>query len=199
MSTAAESGNENNLIFHTEEFSVSNFYPLTFIAPKYTAPASIHVPVEQFPAPKVTRKNVIDVISQEQVQRANVDGRMELFSRKNANRIHPGSVLLVETLNSKAKESTSTFMGVVIAIRRKGLETTFTLRNIVMKVGVEQRFALYSPMLKSIKVLQQAGSKDTKFRRAKLFYLRDQPGKAFQSLQSLWKQEQAEKVAAKKN
>ncbi|KAI9286371.1 translation protein SH3-like domain-containing protein [Umbelopsis sp. AD052] len=168
-------------------------------APKYTAPASIQVPTEQFPAPKVTRKNLIDVVSQEQVQRANVDGRMELFSRKNPNRIHPGSVLLVETLNSKAKESTSTFMGVVIAIRRKGLETTFTLRNLVMKVGVEQRFALYSPMLKSIKVLQPAGSKDTKFRRAKLFYLRDQPGKAFQSLQSLWKQEQAEKVAAKKN
>lgn len=168
-------------------------------APKYTAPASIYVPTEQFPAPKVTRKNVIDVVSHEQVQRANIDGRMELFSRKNPKRIQPGSVLLVETLNSKAKESTSTFMGVVIAIRRKGLETTFTLRNIVMKVGVEQRFALYSPMLKSIKVLQQAGSKDIKFRRAKLFYLRDQPGKAFQSLQSLWKQEQAEKVAAKKN
>ncbi|CAO3696135.1 unnamed protein product [Umbelopsis ramanniana] len=171
----------------------------TEAASKYTASSSIHVPTEQFPAPRVTRKNLIDVVSQEQVQRANVDGRMELFSRKNPDCIHPGSVLLVETLNSKAKESTSTFMGVVIAIRRKGLETTFTLRNIVMKVGVEQRFALYSPMLKSIKVLQQAGSKDTKFRRAKLFYLRDQPGKAFQSLQSLWKQEQAEKVAAKKN
>jgi ribosomal protein L19 len=167
--------------------------------PKYTPPSSIHVPTEQFPVPRVTKKNVIEVVSQEQVKRANIDGRTELFSRKNPNRIHPGAVVLVETLNSKAKESTSTFMGVVIAIRRKGLETSFTLRNIVMKVGVEQRFALYSPMLKSIKVLQPAGAKDTKFRRAKLFYLRDQPGTAFQSLQSLWKLEQAEKVAAKKN
>ncbi|CAO3593453.1 unnamed protein product [Absidia cylindrospora] len=72
-----------------------------------------------------------------------------------------------------------------------GIDTSFTLRNIVMRVGVEQRYSLYSPLLHSIKVLQQPN--EMKVRRAKLFYLRDQPGKVFQPLQALWRQEQASK------
>lgn len=130
-------------------------------------------------------------ISKQQVEAANVDGRRELFSRNNPQGIKPGSIVLVETLNGPGETTSSTFMGVCIAIRRKGIDTNFTLRNLVMRVGVEQRYSLYSPLLKSIKVLQNPS--DVKYRRAKLFYLRDQPGKAFQPLQALWKQEQVVK------
>lgn len=138
--------------------------------------------------PKV---NVMERISKQQVEAANVDGRRELFSRNNPQGIKPGSIVLVETLNGPGETTSSTFMGVCIAIRRKGIDTNFTLRNLVMRVGVEQRYSLYSPLLKSIKVLQNPS--DVKYRRAKLFYLRDQPGKAFQPLQALWKQEQVVK------
>ncbi|OZJ06854.1 hypothetical protein BZG36_00147, partial [Bifiguratus adelaidae] len=153
---------------------------------KFTPPSNVTVP-SSAPAPKVTRKNVIETITKEQISQLDTDGRSELFSKKNPNAVRPGSILLVENYTSKSKDTTATFMGVVIAIRRKGLDTNFTLRNIVLKVGVEQRFSLYSPMLKSIKVLSPAKEK---FRRAKLFYLRDKPGKVFQPLQGLWKQEQ---------
>ncbi|KAI9319280.1 50S ribosomal protein L19 [Dichotomocladium elegans] len=133
----------------------------------------------------------MELVDAQQVQAANHDGRRELFSRKNAQGVRPGSVVLVETFNAPGEKTTSTFMGVCVAIRRKGIDTNFTLRNIVMRVGVEQRFSLYSPLLKSVKVLQKPT--ELRVRRAKLFYLRDQPGKAFTSLQSLWKQEQLDK------
>ncbi|KAI9264366.1 50S ribosomal protein L19 [Phascolomyces articulosus] len=137
----------------------------------------------------------MEMISAQQIEKANHDGRRELFSRKNAEGVRPGSVVLVETFNGPGEKTTSTFMGVCIAIRRKGIDTSFTLRNIVMRVGVEQRFSLYSPLVKNVKVLQKPT--ELRVRRAKLFYLRDQPGKAFTSLQSLWKQEQLEKQQQK--
>lgn len=153
---------------------------LLWIVP-YTTAAAVNAP----------RKNVMEVISQQQIEKSNADGRRELFSRNNPKGVKPGSIVLVETLNGPNETTSSTFMGVCIAIRRKGIDTNFTLRNIVMRVGVEQRYSLYSPLLKSIKVMQKPN--EIKFRRAKLFYLRDQPGKAFQPLQSLWKQEQLDK------
>lgn len=125
------------------------------------------------------------------VSQANVDGRRELFSRKNPNGVKPGSVVMVEMLNAPGETTTSTFMGLCIAIRRKGIDTNFTLRNIVMRVGVEQRFSVYSPLIKSIRVLQKPN--ELRVRRSKLFYLREQPGRVFTSLQSLWKQEQLNK------
>ncbi|CEG66121.1 hypothetical protein CU097_008468 [Rhizopus azygosporus] len=141
---------------------------------------------------KTPKINVMEHVSKQQVEKANTDGRRELFSRNNPNGIKPGSIVMVETLNGPNETTTSTFMGVCIAIRRKGIDTNFTLRNIVMRIGVEQRYNLYSPLLKSIKVMQKPN--EVKFRRAKLYYLRDQPGKAFQSLQGLWKQEQLDKA-----
>ncbi|RUS28388.1 translation protein SH3-like domain-containing protein, partial [Jimgerdemannia flammicorona] len=159
-------------------------------AKNYTPPASVIVPSPQYPTPVAKKHNLVQILSEEQMRRRDTDGRMHLFSRKNPHCVVPGSVLLVENSTSLSKNTTTTFMGIVIAISRKGIDTSFTLRNIVMKVGVEQRFFLYSPMLKTIKVLQR--SSENKFRRAKLYYLRDQPGKVFQPLQGLWKQEQAE-------
>ncbi|CAO3694036.1 unnamed protein product [Rhizopus microsporus] len=116
---------------------------------------------------KTPKINVMEHVSKQLVEKANIDGRRELFSRNNPNGIKPGSIVM-------------------------GIDTNFTLRNIVMRVGVEQRYNLYSPLLKSIKVMQKPN--EVKFRRAKLYYLRDQPGKAFQSLQGLWKQEQLDKA-----
>ncbi|ORZ05417.1 translation protein SH3-like domain-containing protein [Absidia repens] len=142
-------------------------------------------------AAQPAKKNVMEYITEQQIEQRNTDGRQLLFSRKNPKGIKPGSVVLVETQNGPNETTTSSFMGICIAIRRKGIDTSFTLRNIVMRVGVEQRYSLYSPLLHSIKVLQQPN--EMKVRRAKLFYLRDQPGKVFQPLQALWRQEQASK------
>ncbi|KAI7902511.1 translation protein SH3-like domain-containing protein [Cokeromyces recurvatus] len=176
----------NTLKTITSKLAIRSFQPCVKQFNYTTAAAAAAVT-------KVPKINVMEYISKQQIEKANVDGRRELFDRHNPQGIRPGSIVLVETFNGPGETTTSTFIGVCISIRRKGIDTNFTLRNIVMRVGVEQRYSLYSPLLKSIKILQKPN--EIKFKRAKLYYLRDQPGKAFQPLQSLWKQEQLEKNA----
>lgn len=103
-----------------------------------------------------------------------------LFARGSPTCIPPGSVVVVETWTSGAKTGFSSFSGVLLGIRRRGTSTSFVLRNIVLKLGVEMRFSLYSPLLKDVRVIQRAtaGKNDKsgrlrRTRRAKLYYLRN--------------------------
>ncbi|KAI9219873.1 translation protein SH3-like domain-containing protein [Blastocladiella britannica] len=100
-----------------------------------------------------------------------VDGRSALFTKTNPDRIRAGSVVQVTSLTSMTKGKPVMFAGVVIAIRHKGIDTSLTLRNYVLKTGVEQAYKVYSPMVTSIKVLKP----QTAFVRNKLYYLRDNP------------------------
>ena len=99
-----------------------------------------------------------------------------LFSRRHPDRLLPGSVLTV-TLG----HAPTSFSGVLLAIRRRGPDTSFVLRNVVQRTGVEMQFFVNSPHLKEIKVVQRAGGgggkEGRRMRRAKLFYLRDSPDK----------------------
>lgn len=99
-----------------------------------------------------------------------------LFSRRHPERIPPGSVLTAYTGQAPFQ-----FSGVLIAIRRRGPSTSFTLRNIVQRMGVEMQFFVNSPDLKRVEVIQKAGGgggrQGRRMRRAKLFYLRDSPEK----------------------
>ncbi|KAI5120913.1 hypothetical protein M0805_002893 [Coniferiporia weirii] len=99
-----------------------------------------------------------------------------LFSRRNPERILPGSVLTVHT-----QQAPFSFSGVLLAVRRRGPHTSFVLRNIVQKTGVEMQFFVNSPDLKDISVIQRAGGgggkEGRRMRRAKLFYLRHSPDK----------------------
>jgi large subunit ribosomal protein L19 len=141
-------------------------------ASQYIPPSSIRVPESQFPNPSLEGKNMMQLLDEEEVKRT-TDNRAELFAKRGKNRVIPGDVLLVESYTNKTNKGSSMFAGICIAIRRSGLDTSFTLRNVIMKVGVEQRFPVFSPLIKSIKILQKGKG----YRRAKLFYLRDEPGK----------------------
>lgn len=66
------------------------------------------------------------------------------------------------------------FEGIVIANKKKGLRSSFTVRKISYGEGVERVFPTYSPQIERISVLQQG----KKVRRAKLYYLRGRLGKA---------------------
>lgn len=99
-----------------------------------------------------------------------------LFNRSHPDRLLPGSVLSVTM-----QHAPTNFSGVLIGVRHKGPDTSFTLRNIIQRTGVEMTFMVCSPALKDIKVVHKAGGgggrQGRRIRRAKLFYLRDQPAK----------------------
>ncbi|EKM59713.1 uncharacterized protein PHACADRAFT_49910, partial [Phanerochaete carnosa HHB-10118-sp] len=101
-----------------------------------------------------------------------------LFAKRHPERIQPGSVLTV-SLN----HAPGIFSGVLLSVRRRGLDTSFVLRNVINRTGVEMQFFVASPHVKEIKILSKAGSSTgggrsgRKMRRAKLFYLRDSPEK----------------------
>ncbi len=71
------------------------------------------------------------------------------------------------------RERVQFFEGVCIAKKSRNINSAFTVRKISFGEGVERTFALYSPIIDSIKVVR-AG----KVRRAKLYYLRDRKGKS---------------------
>ena len=98
-----------------------------------------------------------------------------LFSRSHPDCVRPGSVLTVSLTHAP-----TSFSGVLISVRRRGPDTSFVLRNVVQRTGVEMQFFVNSPHLKEIVVVSKASRGQGKkkrevFKKAKLFYLRDSP------------------------
>ena len=71
------------------------------------------------------------------------------------------------------RERIQYFEGVCIAKKNRNINSSFTVRKISFGEGVERTFALYSPIVGSIKVIRSGN-----VRRAKLYYLRDRKGKS---------------------
>ena len=71
------------------------------------------------------------------------------------------------------KERVQSFSGIVIARKGSGATETFTIRRISFGEGVERIFPVHSPSIAGIEV-NTVGKKH----RAKLYFLREQTGKA---------------------
>ncbi len=71
------------------------------------------------------------------------------------------------------RERIQYFEGVCIAKKNRDINSSFTVRKISFGEGVERTFALYGPIVGSIKVVRSG-----QVRRAKLYYLRDRKGKS---------------------
>lgn len=86
----------------------------------------------------------------------------------------PGDTVVVQVkVKEGERERLQAFEGVVIAIRKRGLNSAFTVRKISNGVGVERTFQTYSPIVDSVDVKRRGD-----VRQAKLYYLRDLSGKA---------------------
>ena len=83
------------------------------------------------------------------------------------------NVAVVSEIIEGDKKREQTFRGDIIQIRGTGATKTFTIRKISHDVGVERIFPINCPTIVSITKL-----KNGKVRRARLFYLRAQKGKA---------------------
>ena len=71
------------------------------------------------------------------------------------------------------KERIQAYEGLVIAIHRAGVSSTFKVRKMVGDIGVERTFPFYSPRIESVEVKRLG-----RVRRSKLYYMRNLKGKA---------------------
>lgn len=110
----------------------------------------------------------------EQRQKLNEDGRWSFFDKNSAERATAGSIIKVTYYQSKTDTRPSTFTGILIAIRRHPSEPTFSLRTIIDRIGVEQLFPVFSPLISKIEIVKRA----IKIKSNKAYWLRDKPEKA---------------------
>jgi large subunit ribosomal protein L19 len=96
------------------------------------------------------------------------------FQKKDLPELRAGDNVRVHTkIKEGDKERIQIFEGVVIAFRKGGTGSTFTVRKVSYGVGVERIFPLHSPRIDKIEVTGHG-----EVRRARLFYLRQLQGKA---------------------
>ena len=108
--------------------------------------------------------NLIQKIEQEEIKR--LGKYIPLFA--------PGDTVIVNVnVVEGDRKRVQAYEGVVIAIRSKGLNSSFIVRKMSSGEGVERTFQTYSPLIASIE-LKRRGD----VRRAKLYYLRDRSGKS---------------------
>ena len=99
---------------------------------------------------------------------------LKILATKKIPDFSPGDTIKVGVrIVEGKKERIQYFEGVCIARKNRDINSSFTVRKISFGEGVERTFALYSPVVDSIKVIRSG-----RVRRAKLYYLRDRTGKS---------------------
>ena len=107
----------------------------------------------------------------EEINNSNVK---KISAEKKLPDFFPGDIIKIGVRITEGKrDRIQYFEGVCIAKKSRDINSSFTVRKISFGEGVERTFALYSPIVNSIKVIRSG-----KVRKAKLYYLRDRTGKS---------------------
>ena len=107
----------------------------------------------------------------DEINRANLK---KIISGRKHPDFFPGDIIKVGVRITEGKrDRIQYFEGVCIAKKNRDINSSFTVRKISFGEGVERTFALYSPIVDTIKVIRSG-----KVRRAKLYYLRERTGKS---------------------
>ena len=108
------------------------------------------------------------------IEEINIANVKKINAEKKLPAFFPGDIIKVGVRITEGKrDRIQYFEGVCIAKKNRDLNSSFTVRKISFGEGVERTFALFSPIVDSIKVIRSG-----KVRRAKLYYLRDRKGKS---------------------
>jgi large subunit ribosomal protein L19 len=110
--------------------------------------------------------NTLQKIEQDSMKKLAAGKRLDAFS-------HGDTVKVNVRIIEGDTERVQAYEGVVIAIKKAGLRSAFTVRKISHGEGVERVFPLYSPRVDSVELVRKGN-----VRRAKLYYLRGLTGKA---------------------
>ena len=108
------------------------------------------------------------------IEEINQSSVKKIISERKHPDFFPGDIIKVGVRITEGKrDRIQYFEGVCIAKKNRDINSSFTVRKISFGEGVERTFALYSPIVDTIKVVRSG-----KVRRAKLYYLRDRTGKS---------------------
>jgi len=108
------------------------------------------------------------------IEEINKEKVKKILEKKKIPDFFAGDTIKVGVRISEGKrERIQYFEGVCIAKKNRDINSSFTVRKISFGEGVERTFALYSPIVGSIKVIRSG-----RVKRAKLYYLRDRKGKS---------------------
>ena len=108
------------------------------------------------------------------IEDINRESVKKILAKKKIPEFSAGDTIKVGVRIAEGKrERIQYFEGVCIAKKNRNINSSFTVRKISFGEGVERTFALYSPIVGSIKVIRLG-----KVKRAKLYYLRDRKGKS---------------------
>ena len=108
------------------------------------------------------------------IEDINKENVKKILALKKYPQFFPGDIVKVGVRITEGKrERIQYFEGVCIAKKNRDINSSFTVRKISFGEGVERTFALFSPIVNSIKIIRTG-----KVKRAKLYYLRDRTGKS---------------------
>ena len=108
------------------------------------------------------------------IEEINKDSVKKILEKNKIPNFFAGDTIKIGVRISEGKrERIQYFEGVCIAKKNRDINSSFTVRKISFGEGVERTFALYSPIISSVKVIRSGEVK-----RAKLYYLRDRKGKS---------------------
>jgi len=108
------------------------------------------------------------------IEEINKAGVKKILEKRKIPEFSSGDTIKVGVRIAEGKrERIQYFEGVCIAKKNRDINSSFTVRKISFGEGVERTFALYSPIIGSIKVVRSG-----KVKRAKLYYLRSRKGKS---------------------
>ncbi|KAI9676365.1 MAG: hypothetical protein M1817_000522 [Caeruleum heppii] len=141
--------------------------------------------IKTYPPPPAAPKFPLEHLTQTQITTLDPTGsRTQLFSPGNPEAAKVGDILLVRF------KSGDPFAGVLLNIRKRGVETGILLRGQLTRVGCEMWAKIYSPNVVGIEVVQR---REKRARRARLYYMR-KPKHDVGSVQNLVTQYQRQRA-----
>ncbi len=152
-----------------EEAAPEEEAPSEEAAPEEEAPSEEAAPDEEAPA-----EEVLSVSLEEKTPSQIINEFESKQMKTDLPEFRPGDTVVVSV---KVREGERTrlqaFEGVVMGVKKAGLNSSFIVRKISSGIGVERTFQTHSPMIDSIQVKRKGD-----VRQAKLFYLRERSGKS---------------------
>ena len=138
-------------------------------AEEEAAPVEEEAPAEEAPA-----EEALSVSLEEKTPSQIINEFESKQMKTDLPEFRPGDTVVVSV---KVREGERTrlqaFEGVVMGVKKAGLNSSFIVRKISSGIGVERTFQTHSPMIDSIQVKRKGD-----VRQAKLFYLRERSGKS---------------------